>query len=78
MSEDRQERFREAQTLWESHLQRGFPSEARGVDADDLVLLDANTAGHITTALGSRGAKRTPLASRLTRVHHGTAFGGGG
>lgn len=51
------EAFRQATELWNAHVERPFPDEARGEQAGghDLVLLDADTAGYITTALGSRG-----------------------
>jgi hypothetical protein len=58
MKDEADGRLRYAQTLWEAHVRRPVPAEAGDESAHghDLVALDADTAGYISTALGSRGA----------------------
>ncbi len=67
--------FHVAQTLWDSHREREFPSEATDetVGGHDLVLLEADAAGYIATALGSRGANehlwRAGLDECISELH---------
>ncbi|GAB3141432.1 hypothetical protein GCM10027290_14150 [Micromonospora sonneratiae] len=44
--------------LWEAHLQADFPEHLRGVDllGIDMVMLDADLAGCVSTWLGNRGS----------------------
>ena len=48
---------RQVARLWRAHVRREFPGRLRGeeIEGIDLVLLDAQVAGCVSTWLGSRG-----------------------
>lgn len=55
--------------LWEAHLQADFPEHLRGVDllGIDMVMLDADLAGCVSTWLGNRGSLDGRRQRTLTR-----------
>ncbi|GAB2930254.1 hypothetical protein GCM10027280_17320 [Micromonospora polyrhachis] len=55
--------------LWDAHLRAAFPEHLRGVDllGVDMVMLDADIAGCVSTRLGNRGSLDGRRQRTLTR-----------